>query len=850
MNKELLKKAGIYLAIIAFFLVLAYAWVPQVLQGKIVNQPDINSYMGMSHEASAWNAAHPDDKTFWTNSMFGGMPTVGFMSSSDGDLTAWIYRALLAGRRPATYLFIALLGAFLLMLSAGVDKFLAVAGAIAISFCAYNFQIIQVGHNTKMQAIAFMPWAIAAFILAYRSIGRDKWLLRTLAASALFAFAVSFQIKAGHPQITYYLAIILILYAVCLLVSLCVRKDRRALVGRFFAISAVLILFSLVGIGANANKLWPTYQYGKYTMRGGSELSSEVQGREINSKGLDINYATEWSYGIGETFNILIPDLNGGSSVGPLGEKSHTAGLLRKYGYKGRELRQTLSRMPLYWGPQPFTAGPMYMGAISVFLFLLGMLLYRGKEKWWLLAAVVVAMMLAWGNHCMWWTRLWFDYMPMYSKFRSVSMALVVLQVALPLLGFVILDRIMKGEYDKAVVRKKAVIAYAVTGGICLLLALIPSIAGTFESPYDQDVLADVLRQDRISLLRADALRSLLFITAAFIIVLLSRTAGTKSGSKAVSAIAFAMAALVILDLGIVGKRYLNASHFVTPKENKAQFEPRPVDRMILQDPDPDYRVLDISTNTFNDAIQSYHHKCIGGYSPVKMQRYQDLIDRYITPEMKSISSSLKNVSTIAQAQEALPDLPVLSALNCKYIILGGDNAPLVNTNALGNCWFVDKVRVASGADAEFAALRGLDFPNEAVIGDDFAVPAFAEGAADAGDSIALVEYAPNTLVYRYRTSRARLAVFSEVYYPDWRLTDDKGVEIPLLRADWLLRAAVIPEGEGLLTMRFDMEAVRTSEAVSRICSAILLVMLLLCGALIAAKPCLQRTCARRSQVQ
>ena len=902
MNKTLIRNIGIYAGIVLLFVVLAYGFVPQVLEGKIVNQSDISSWKGMANEAITYNKANPDDPTAWTNSMFGGMPTTAFIDDFDGDWTKKIYEFLMIGRRPASYLFVALLGAFLLMLSLGTGKVIAVAGAIAMAFCSYNMQIIQVGHNTKMQAIAFFPWVLAGVIFTYRSalrlsvgagndgvggnglssssvisgetegrVGKSswkEWLPKTILGAVLFALALSMQIKANHVQITYYLAIVIFIYAIGLFISLCIDKAKRALIKRFFAASALLLVIGCIGIATNANKLIPTYEYTPYTMRGGSELSSDSDTH--NDKGLDLEYATAWSYGIEEIPNLLIPNFNGGSSSGALDTDSETGKLLKRAGQPN--LRQTLKHMPLYWGPQPFTAGPMYMGAISIFLFVLGLILCRGREKWWVLAATVVAILLSWGNHFMWFTRLWFEYVPMYNKFRTVSMALIILQVTVPMLGFYVLDKVLKEKYSFKEFIKAGGIAWAFTAGFCLLAALLPGIAGTFTASVDAgqpDILVDALVADRQSLLRADAWRSCVLITVLFALLYWAyRTPKTDAvgpqGSFVrkgrMTIVAAATVLLVFFDLVPVGKRYLNKDHFVTPKDFSAAYDPRPVDEMLFEDEDPDFRVLDISVNTFNDAITSYHHKTIGGYSPVKMQRYQDLIERYITGEIKQLYGVIGNAETIQEVEENMPYLKMVSALNGKYVILGGEYPPVVNRYAMGNCWFVDSVEVAPTPDDEIALLASTDLQTTAVVGDDFAwareadafsgkkaVSAFPErGEGFRQDLIYLDYYAPNELRYKFSTARERAAVFSEIYYPKgWKAWIEPAgaygevknghyqptadaVEVELFRADWILRAAIIPEGEGQLVMRFEPDSYQLGENISRASSITLILLLLL----------------------
>ena len=906
MNKELTKKILIYAGIVLFFIVLSYGFVPQVLGGKIVNQSDIASWKGMANEAMTYNAAHPEDPTAWTNSMFGGMPTTAMIDDFEGDWTQKIYKFLLLGRRPATYLFLTLLGAFLLMMSMGINGILAVAGAIAVAFCSYNMQIIQVGHNTKMQAIAYFPWVLAAMIFTYKSALRDltrngtkgngdedgrkghcwkEWLPKTVLGTVLFALALSMQIKANHVQITYYLAIVIFVYAISLFISLCMDKDRKEKSVRFFAASGLLLVVGIIGIATNANKLIPTYEYTPYTMRGGSELSASSDTH--NAKGLDLAYATAWSYGIEEMPNLLIPNFNGGSSSGPLDTDSETGKLLKRAGQP--RLKETLKHMPLYWGPQPFTAGPMYMGAISIFLFVLGICLIKGREKWWIVIATLIAVLLSWGNHFMWFTRLWFDYAPFYNKFRTVSMSLTVLQVTVPLLGFLVLDRIVKEKYEKKEFMKAGYIAYALTAGFCLLCVLIPGIAGTYTGASDAgqpDILVDALISDRQALMRKDALRSLVLITVVFALILWAfRTpkvdAVGKNGSFVrkgrMSIIAVAMVVLVWLDLVSVGKRYLNKDHFVTPKDFSAHYEPRPVDEIILEDPDPDYRVLDLSVNTFNSSIPSYHHKTIGGYSPVKLQRYQDLIDRYLTSEIRSVHKVIGESATVSEVSENLPYMPVTSMLNGKYIILGGEYPPVQNPYAFGNCWFVDSVAVAATPDDEIALLGKTDLHTTAVIGDDFkwaqeavrsvsmpgtsadmpgtssVMPGEAETSADqSADRIALTSYTPKELRYSFKTSAERAAVFSEIYYPKgWKAwiepagaygevrnghyqPTSQAREIDLFRADWMLRGALIPEGEGELIMRFEPDSYSLGKSIST-ASSIILILLLIGSVALAA---------------
>ncbi len=897
-----MRKIGIYAGIVLLFLALAYGFVPEVLTGKVVNQSDITGYRSMSQEAVAWNSSHPDDPTHWTDSMFGGMPTTSFMPSSEGDWTQSLYNLLMKGKRPANWLFISLLGAFLLMLSLGVDKVLAIGGAVAITYCSYNFQIIQVGHNTKMQAIAFLPWVLAAVIFTYRSAllhvqrpkqsvaepvarqdsptieatkGWRSWLPKTLLGAVLFGFALSFQIKANHQQITYYLAIMIVIYALYVFIRLICDKALRPGLGRFFAASALLLVVGLAGIGTNTIKLAPLYEYTKHTMRGGSELS-HPEGGEINSTGLQLDYATAWSYGWEELPNLMIPNFNGGSSAGSVNpDKSEVVKLFRQAGQGNAN--EIAKSMPLYWGPQPFTAGPMYMGAITVFLFVLGLFLYKGKEKWWLLAATLVAVFLGLGNHMMWFTKLFFDYAPMYSKFRTVSMALIVLQFTLPMLGFVTLDRIMKREYSKKEFLKSGWIALALTAGFCLICALVPSVAGSFSGGADaqmQDIIVDALKADRKHILSVDAFWSMVLIVITFGLILWAYSVPKNAprsyesdphigNARRIQAM-MGICLLVFVNMFVVGKRYLNSDSFTTPRQFNNQFSARQVDKLILEDKSPSYRVVDLSADIFNDSFNPYWHKCIGGYSPAKLQRYQDLIDRHIVKELQSVAANTRNAKSIGEFQSGIGNIQVLSALNTKYFILGADVPPVENPEAFGQAWFVDSFVPAETPDEEIALIDSVDLRHTAVIGADFAdasagfakvisegtacgsvmdsaessVEVSAEGTAEATDFIRMTSYAPNELRYHYSASAARTAIFSEVYYPDgWTATVD-GAPLDLFRADWIFRAANLPAGEHDIVMRFEPKVYTVSEKASRASSLALFILLALslCGIVLSRK--------------
>ena len=857
------KKILPYIIAIVAFIVVAYAYTPEVFSGKVVNQSDISSWKGMAQEIVSWNESHPGERALWTNSMFGGMPATTISVIYHGDATQTFYNFLQTGQRPASYLLISMIGAFLLFMAFGVNVPLAAFGAIAVSFCSYNMQIIQVGHNTKMMAIAFMPWVLAAVVHAYRNA--PFW------GSLFFAFALSFQIKANHPQISYYLAMIILGFAIW---QLCGAIKRKAF-PKFIKTSVMLLVAGAIGIACNVNQLWPTYEYSAHSMRGGSELTVTPQDKEAviagsiadqaikadgqNRQGLDLEYATQWSYGIGETLDLMIPNLYGGASAGALTKDSETYKLLVGSGYPPKQAEQIIQALPLYWGPQPFTAGPMYMGALTIFLCILGFFILRGGIRWWVGSVGIIAIFLGWGYHFMSASELFFNYMPMYNKFRTVSMILVILQILIPIMAVLALDKVL---YQRNVLNsaesniqnlkptnlKKALLwSLGITGGISLILWLIPSLAGSFSSEADAnypDELAAALAADRMSLLKADALRSLVFI-------LLGATAiwgYTKGWFKRSYALA-ALIVLVLVDLWTIDKRYLNNEHFVTQKEFTNVLEPRAVDQMILQDTDPDYRVLDLSVNTFNNAYTSYHHKTIGGYSPAKMQRYQDMIDWYILPEISSITNELNGAATVAQAQEQLGWHPVLSMLNTRYLIVGADNPPLVNQYALGNAWYVSRLIPAKNANEEISLLSTINPANMAIVDSNTIAPAdltFEAPAADSTESIAddnatdgsiiaLSEYSPNRLVYEFKSETRQPAIFSEIYYaPGWKayLTMDGSAEsdrkeIDIFRANYILRGVMVPEGKGRIEFVFEPECFSKGELCSKASSWLLVILLM-----------------------
>ncbi len=842
MKNTVIKKLLYAVIAIILFLILSYGYVPQVLSGKVVDQGDIRGFRGMSREADLWNATHSDEPATWTNSMFGGMPTIMITGNHKGDYTLPLFRALQWGARPASYLFISLLGAFLLCLAFGLDFLVAIIGAIAITFCSYNMQIIQVGHNTKMLAIAFAPWVLAACTYAYRQIIRESIgqtiandikaiLPKVLFASVLFAFASSFELKANHIQISYYLAIIMFVYVASMFIWILFQKNKKQLLIRFSLVSSLLFIMGLLAIATNANNMLPTYEYSHQTMRGGSELASE-DGKKKD--GLDINYATAWSYSWEEIPNLFIANYNGGASASELSMDSNTVQAYIREGGDRRSAAQLAKSLPLYWGPQPFTAGPMYIGAISLFLFILAWGLYKGFEKYYLLIASILAILLALGSHFMIFTELVFKYLPLYNKFRTVSMSLTILQITVPLMGLIGLNSILKEKYEDNFFKKKLFKSLAISISLIALAYLSMIFFASFSSHSDAsipDFFRAALIQDRKDLLFKDSLISvILILLSAFLVFILHKAVIKEDSIKRKYIILSALALLIFANLALVGKRYLNSDHFIAERSFNKITPLREVDKSILEDKSLDYRVLDLTRDVFNDSQTSFYHKSIGGYSPVKMQRYQDLIEYYISDEISKLISDIK-----AKKALDMSSYQILNMLNTKYIILG-DSYAMTNAKAFGNAWFVEDYLVANNPREEIALLSGADLSTQAVVAKDFSQYCLKDVKSSAQDSIVLDSYTPNRLEYHFNLESDRTAVFSEIYYPNaWKVYLDGDKELDLFRLNWILRGVNLPKGEHSLSFVFKSHSYDLGIGLSR-CASILMYVLLLFAIVIFLK--------------
>lgn len=796
-------------ALLLYFIVSIVYFSP-VMQGKVLQQHDKMVWQGAAKEANDFKEK-TGEKTLWTNSMFSGMPTYLINNISDGNQIKFLHKTfnLNGNLKPVPFLFLYLLGFFIALMAFGVNPWLSLVGAFAFAFSTYFFLFIQAGHMTKAYAIGYMAPIIAGVYMAFNK--KELW------GTILMAVFLSLQILVNHLQITYYTFLIIMVFGIFQLVNSLKDKQMRP----FFKSISYLVVGALLAVGTNFLSLSVVYDYGKDSIRGASELTTEQGNR---TSGLDKDYATAWSYGQFETFNLLIPNLMGGASQSDLGTKSETYKALKQLGQPNA--KKIVQQMPTYWGDQPGTGGPAYIGALVIFLFVLGMFLVSGKLRWWIFTATVLSILLAWGKNMMWFTDLFLDYFPGYNKFRAVSTTLVMAELTIPLLGILGLQKIISGEYDAAKIKKQLLYALSITAGLIVLLMIGLSLSSTaFQSPNDvavfgqNDVLVDAIRADRASMFNSDALRSLFFVIFGAVSIYLFLTKKIKRNLFIVI-----IGLGIIIDLWAVDKRFLNDSHFVKDNKKNEQFQPSVADQSVLQDQDPNYRVLNIGVSTFNDASTSYYHKSIGGYHGAKMRRYQELITYYIAPEIQQFGASLQKGATQQAVALALSQLKVLNMLNTKYLIYNPGAAAIPNSYANDNAWFVDNFQMVANADEEIHAIANIDPRKTAVIDERFKAQTF-DFTKDTSASIALTSYKPNALVYRSKTSTDQMAVFSEIYYnKGWKAFVD-GVEVPHFRVDYVLRAMKVPAGEHEIEFKFVPEIYSTGKMVSTLSSILLLLL-------------------------
>jgi len=804
-----------HVIIIAIFLLIAVVYFSPVLEGKVIQQSDMTNVAGMSKEAADYHEK-TGNYTLWTTTMFGGMPTYQIMGEKSTNVFVYCFNLLsFFGLLPylnMAIIFTYLLCAYFLFISLKINKWVAFIGAIILAFGSYNIIIIAVGHITKAYAIAFIPIVIAGILLIYNR--------KYLWGGLLTALSLGCEVATNHPQISYYLALMILLLVIIKSIQIIYEKNYK-----HFAISSIILFSSaFLAILPHSRDLFITYEYAEDSIRGKSELTDNLGNK---TSGLDKDYATAWSYGVGETMNLLIPNLMGGASGGELSESSETYKFLHQNNVPNA--KKIIKQLPLYWGPQPFTEGPCYIGAIAIFLFVLGCFIVRGSIKWWLLGCIAFSFMLAWGKN-FFLTDIMLDYFPMYNKFRTVSMILIVAGICIPFLGILALDKILKQEISKEEFLKAFKRTSIIVGGVLLLYIFFAGSFFSFTSPSDAqlpDWLKGTLPTDRASLLRIDAIRSLIFIALAGVVIYFYFI--KKLGQKYFLGI---LAVLVFLDLWMVDKRYLNEDNFLSKRETANLITATQADQYILQDKDLNYRVLNLTQSPFNESHTSYFHKSIGGYHAAKIRRYQDLIDRSIQPEMASLQSVLKNQVSYATIDSALEKLKILNMLNTKYIIINPEGQPLTNKFALGYAWFVNNAKLVGNADEEIASLKDFDPSKTAIVDKRFAnllsnLP--NQNDTSSLGTIKLLDIKPDYIAYQTKTNRKNLAVFSEVYYNEnkgWNMYID-GKKETHLRANYVLRAAVIPAGEHKVEFRFEPVAYYKAHNVSSFGSILFVILAL-----------------------
>jgi len=806
MENPIFKKALPHITAILLFLILPAIYFSPQLEGKKLNQHDTNTATGMAKEITDYNKTHTD-LALWTNSMFGGMPAYLIGLPTYSLLTPIYTIATLFDWRPISFVFLYLLGFYIALLLFGLNPWISLVGALAFGFSSYDFIIIAAGHNTKAVAIGFMAPMIGALYHAWK---KNIWV-----GSAFFALFLALQIYANHLQITYYTMLTILIFGLAELYF----AFREKTVKEFLKRSGIVFLFALLAIASNSERLWTTYEYGKYSIRGASELT---QDKGNKTSGLDKDYATGWSYGVDETLTLLIPNFKGGASMIDFGENSSTAELLKNNNVPNANT--IVKQLPGYWGTQPGTSGPVYVGAIVLFLFVLSLFLTRGAVRSFIIAATIFSVLLSWGRNFMPLTDLFLDYFPGYNKFRTVSMILVIASFTIPLLASIGLQKIFTENIDKALWKKSLLWSVGLTAGISLIFFLLPGLSGTFVSASDSQMpewIQKGLVADRTSFLRADALRSALFILAVAAIL----WAYVEKKLKISYALPF-IAVLILADMWSVNKRYLNDDHFIQEKSARNPYPITKADKEILKDKS-EYRVLNLSVDPFNEASTSYYHQSIGGYHGAKMRRYQELIDYHIGNEIRQLGTKLNALKTESGVDSLFIGCNALNMLNTKYLIYNPDAAPLTNPKAMGSAWMVSAYQFVNNADEENAALGKADLSKVIVVDKKYqSLLSQITPQKESASKITLKSYSPNQLVYNYSGKGNEIAVFSEIYYPQgWNAyIGDKLV--PHFQADYLLRAMVLQEGNYDITFRFEPLSYRLGKQISMVSSLLLLIFI------------------------
>ncbi len=796
-NKQLL---GIIFAIVAFAAITLIYFTP-ILEGKRIKQHDIEMYKGMSQEINQFRE-ETGEQSLWTNSMFGGMPAWNIGVQQNSNLMTYIQKIIGLGfPSPIMSVFISMLGFFILLLVLDCKIWISFIGALAYGLTSYLFIVMGAGHNSKAVAMAYMAPVIAGIILTYK--GKYLW------GAVLTAIALALEIRAGHIQITYYLFMIVLIFVIAEFIETIKNKKYH----EFFKASGILVCAAILAILTSTTTLYANYEFGKETMRGKPVLTENTGNQ---TRGLDRDYVTQWSYGIGETWSLMIPNVKGGASAyigndNPALENADP------------RLRSMIAQNNAYWGDQPGTSGPVYVGAIVCFFFVLGLFVVKGKIKWVLLIATILSILLSWGKNFMGFTDFFLDYFPMYNKFRAVSMTLVIAEVCMPILAFLALAEVIRNPECLKKNKIYLYVSFGLTAGLCLLFYIIPDVFFNFLSQGEAAQFAKLgagkdgaiyqtfaaeLEKVRMAIFQKDAIRSFLFITVAAVILLINVNGKLKNNAMFVM-----LAALVVLDMFPINKRYLNNDNFIDSRRFEKPFVMSEIDKQILQDNSLNYRVMDLTKNTFNDASTSYFHKSIGGYHGAKLRRYQDIINRYLGGN---------NVGNDGFWN-------VLNMLNTKYLIYPQGNKPVANINpdALGNAWIVSDIKWVTTPNEEIAAIENTDVKTTAIVNDEFRNVIGDFNPSSVSGTIKLDSYKPNELIYSFNSSKDELVVFSEIWTSKgWTMWID-GKESPLIRADYILRATVIPAGNHEIMMRYEPKIWKVGNTIQFISSLILILGLI-----------------------
>lgn len=817
--------------VIVIFAVISFAYffVP-VSQGKILFRHDSQASVGLGQELTQYEQ-RTGEVTRWTNSVFSGMPTYQISpsyNSTDG-LSAVMSAYHLWLPDYVWFIFAYLLGFYILLRAFNFRQSLAALGSIIWAFSSYFLIIIAAGHLWKVMALAYLPPMIGGVVLAYR--GKYLW---GFIVTAVFT---AFEIKANHVQMTYYYLFIVLFMVIAYLVQ-AIREKRLQ---HFFKASGILIAAALIGIAINISNLYHTWEYQKESMRGKSELTKANSANQTSS-GLDRDYITQWSYGIDETLTLLVPDAKGGASV-PLSQNA--TAMAKANPEVENMLPQLYEAIPQYFGTQPGTSGPVYVGAFVLFLFVLGLFIVKTPIKWALLAATALSILLSWGHNFMGFTNFFLDYVPMYAKFRTVASILVIAEFTIPLLAALALKRIVDEPTVLTKNMKYVYASLALTAGVALAIALMPSMMGPFVSDQERQMLSGIqgmtpdvqnmmlssIATMRGAMVSADAWRSIVIIIIGVAMLLLFKAQKIKAIYLIVG-----ISALCLIDLWQVDKRYLNDEMFVPKSERDTPQQATATDLQILKDKSLSYRVLNFASGAFNENNTSYFHKSIGGYHPAKLRRYQEMIDKYIAPEMQTAMQAIANKGGVMSEVDGRKLFPILNMLNAKYFIVplqGNATTSIQNPYAQGNGWFVDKLTYVADANAEYAGVGKIDVSHEAVADKKFEPILGQTQTNDSTARVVLTKYEPNNMTYTVNSTKGGVVVFSEVYYPGWTATID-GQPAELGRVNYILRALNVKAGKHEVVLDFHPTSISTTETIAY--AALIILLLAICVAIYSEK--------------